>query len=410
MRRHTVQHHRHHTMNDRIDPNTTFDTGELHLQAQRLKREAERENKANMSKRNMLKIGALVTLIGLTVAWMGQDKIPDQSPIVAIMPNNTAPIASVVTAPTVTAPTPVKPIASIPVTANQTQVLPPMAAIAPPAPKAVDIDKSAQGLLAVNEQAIQMASEGNPRQAINLLEKSLIDHKEAGPLFDNLRRLYAGFATQSYQMAMEPGKNKPITVELAKASGAVTIQIAPQDMRARLSNTAQSATTTMPELPSSITLASAGVTSPVSTTNANTPSQQTTQPANTEATAPAGPPPLNANERKEASNAVMAVIKGWSDAWARQDVTAYIAAYAPTYKPKDMSRQEWEAYRKDRLTKPKFIRLELTDLKAYLVNNTRMRVTFSQTYASETLKTKDKKTLELELINDQWRIISETGR
>jgi len=75
-----------------------------------------------------------------------------------------------------------------------------------------------------------------------------------------------------------------------------------------------------------------------------------------------------------------------------------------------MSRHEWEAYRKDRLTKPKFIRLELTDLKAYLINNTHMRVTFSQSYASETLKTKDKKTLELELINDQWRIISETGR
>jgi hypothetical protein len=409
MRRHTVQHHRHHTMNDRMDPNTSFDPGELHLQAQRLKREAERQSSATISKRNMLKIGALITLIGLTVAWMGQDKIPEQTPIIALMPNNSAPTASVVTTPTVASPSVPKPapVATIPVTANQTQTLPPMAAIAPPAPKAVDIDKSAQGLLAVNEQAIQMASEGNPRQAINLLEKSLIDHKEAGPLFDNLRRLYAGFATQSYQMAMEPGKNKPITVELAKANGSVTIQIAPQDMRARVTASAPAATTSMPELPTSITLASSGLTAPAAPSVAT---NTTSAPVASEPPAPSGPPPLNANERKEASNAVMAVVKSWSDAWAKQDVAGYIAAYAPTYKPKDMSRLEWEAYRKDRLTKPKFIRLELTDLKAFLVSNTRMRVTFNQSYASETLKTKDKKTLELELINDQWRIISETGR
>jgi murein L,D-transpeptidase YafK len=115
-------------------------------------------------------------------------------------------------------------------------------------------------------------------------------------------------------------------------------------------------------------------------------------------------------EKAEANRSVMAAVKRWADAWSKQDPDAYIAMYAPTFKPKDMTRAQWEAYRRDRLTKPKSIRIELSDQKAIMLSAQKMRVTFTQQYMSDSLKTSDKKTLELELIDNQWRITLESGR
>jgi hypothetical protein len=370
----------------------------------------------------MLKIGGVLTLIGMGFAWLSQDPLPEQHTI-SLLPTPIQPPANTTATPTnsktespITTVTPVAPpvakSTTIPVVTPQTaaQQALPVPAIAPPKP--LEVEKTAPNkpnLQAINEQAIQLAVEGNPRQAVNLLEKSLIDHKEAGPMFENLRRLYAGFATQSYQLAMEPGKSKPVTVELLAQVGGtpITVPIAAQDMRARVVNNTLPAASALPTLPTETTvLASNTTTKPATEDKLTAPEAN---PTPTAAPAPVSTTP-SASERAEASKAVMAAVKGWADAWTKQDVAGYIGAYSDTYHPKDMDRKQWEDYRKDRLSKPKFIRLELTELKAFMVTKTQMRVTFSQGYSSDTLKTKDKKTLELELIENQWRIISESNR
>ncbi len=407
------------------------------VQGERLRRHRSRNRR-----QQVLKIGTVISVLALLIAWLGQDELPEQQIAIALpakeTPDTAAPSRPIAVKPAEPVAPPAPATTTIPVAPPQTkpaveQAVPAIqpSTVANTAPAQV-VATAGKDIQRINEQAIHLVNEGNPRQAINLLEKSLLEHKDAGPLFDNLRRLYAGFATQSYQLALEPGKAKPVTVELVKTSGeAVSVQIASLDMKARSASQAlPEKTTNLPELPAKTVLSSetstrlippvANAQSPaaeVQTAAATTTPIATTQPpvAVASITKPESPSVAVAKdpttaEKAEANRSVMAAVKRWADAWSKQDPDAYIAMYAPTFKPKDMTRAQWEAYRRDRLTKPKSIRIELSDQKAIMLSAQKMRVTFTQQYMSDSLKTSDKKTLELELIDNQWRITLESGR
>lgn len=67
-------------------------------------------------------------------------------------------------------------------------------------------------------------------------------------------------------------------------------------------------------------------------------------------------------------------------------------------------------YRQERILAPKRIKVELSDVKIVLVKPNLAKVSFLQSYTSDTLSARDQKTLELELINNAWLITSESGR
>ena len=102
-------------------------------------------------------------------------------------------------------------------------------------------------------------------------------------------------------------------------------------------------------------------------------------------------------------------VDAWAAAWARQDVDAYLGAYADAFQvPGGATREAWEAQRRERVLGPKSISVSLDDPRVDLVGDQRARVTFLQRYRSDRFKGSSRKTLVLGLSSDgRWRILEE---
>jgi outer membrane protein, adhesin transport system len=99
----------------------------------------------------------------------------------------------------------------------------------------------------------------------------------------------------------------------------------------------------------------------------------------------------------------------WIGAWNRKDLTGYLAAYAYNFTPaKGLSRTDWEKLRKTRLNKRGSILATITDTKALSCNAKTGAVSFSQSYGSDDYRDVVEKTLDLELVGKQWKIVRET--
>lgn len=276
-------------------------------------------------------------------------------------------------------------------------------------------DNNTSGALSdANKKAIELALSGQASQATVTLEQALLDDPQVGVVFDNLRRLYAGFASQSYQLALEPSKPKPITVELASSDSRIIVQldtpkanndvIKPTTTLSAVNTMRQSSATnhndleTIAEPPAPIT--------PVEKNLPATAPIKTTTPAIIEPT----PAQKEAAQRKANQQAIHQALKQWSEAWSKQDVKGYFSSYAPSYSPKSTTRKAWMDYRQERILAPKRIKVELSDVKIVLIKPNLARISFTQSYTSDTLSARNQKSLEFELINQSWLITNESGR
>ena len=105
------------------------------------------------------------------------------------------------------------------------------------------------------------------------------------------------------------------------------------------------------------------------------------------------------------------VVQAWAAAWAAKDVDKYLAFYAPEFTPEGgSSRQAWEAQRRSRISKPKEIKVAVSDLKVEPLAADRVQVTFTQDYTSDMLTNRATKVLELAQVQGQWRIRREYSR
>jgi tetratricopeptide (TPR) repeat protein len=110
-----------------------------------------------------------------------------------------------------------------------------------------------------------------------------------------------------------------------------------------------------------------------------------------------------------AAAGIEAAISRWAQAWSARDVDAYLAAYASDYTADRMTRANWEAQRRARITAPKSIEVGISDLKIEQQGDT-ASATFRQVYRSDRLTSTVTKTLKLALQNGEWRIVAETSR
>lgn len=114
-----------------------------------------------------------------------------------------------------------------------------------------------------------------------------------------------------------------------------------------------------------------------------------------------GPP---AKDAEGIRHAVLA----WAKAWSRQDMDGYLKAYASQFIPPErMSRNKWEAERKQRILSKKSISVEVRQLKIKLEDKT-ATVQFQQIYSSDNFTGNSRKTLEMVKQGDRWLILRET--
>ncbi len=106
---------------------------------------------------------------------------------------------------------------------------------------------------------------------------------------------------------------------------------------------------------------------------------------------------------------VLAAVHAWAQAWSRKDVDAYLAFYAKEFRtPKGEPRAEWEKGRRQRILAPKSISVTLDAPQVSRDGDARAKVSFRQSYQSDVLSSRGKKTLVLVKSTDgRWQILQE---
>jgi Flp pilus assembly protein TadD len=127
------------------------------------------------------------------------------------------------------------------------------------------------------------------------------------------------------------------------------------------------------------------------------------------AIAPATPPAPPAAAGDTA--AIEQVLRDWAAAWSSQDADRYLSFYAPDFTPEGgASRQVWEAQRRERIAKPRQIRVALSELRVAPQGAGRAQATFTQDYRSDALSNRSTKVLDLAQVGGRWQIRRETSR
>jgi hypothetical protein len=127
-----------------------------------------------------------------------------------------------------------------------------------------------------------------------------------------------------------------------------------------------------------------------------------------EALAPAATVPVEAPEPVPELPSASEAVFAWARAWSEQRVDDYLSSYSKEFvPPNDLSRAEWEAYRRERLLAPSSITLTLEAVTEEEIETGRARVTFDQAYETATYSDKVRKTVLLVWEDDSWRIAVE---
>jgi Flp pilus assembly protein TadD len=127
------------------------------------------------------------------------------------------------------------------------------------------------------------------------------------------------------------------------------------------------------------------------------------------AIAPATPPAPPAAAGDTA--AIEQVLRDWAAAWSSQDADRYLSFYAPDFTPEGgASRQAWETQRRERIAKPRQIRVGLSELRVVPQGAGRAQATFRQDYRSDALTNQSTKVLDLAQVDGRWQIRREASR
>lgn len=322
---------------------------------------------------------------------------------------------------------------------------------------------------AYNNLAVMAAGEGDYDRARNLLELALMTDSNYATIYRNLGSVYAEMARDSYGKALQLEDGQAY-LNLQALSGQGPVALAETQRQTAASELAPSAgdqsTTSVAETPQteapqpSLTAGaqeqqSASVVSqPLTPTqeqqsqaalaaqSANgadkgrevtTPSAQpqatqavaeaeaaqavatsapavqesTTAPAKP-STAASGPESPPAATEPATPLPVESFLRRWAQAWSDQDVERYLRHYADNYDPVgNRSLEEWRQQRRERLQRPDLIKVNLAEMEAVELADGRTQVTLIQSYTSDSYADKVRKVIDLQPVQDEWRIIRE---
>lgn len=134
------------------------------------------------------------------------------------------------------------------------------------------------------------------------------------------------------------------------------------------------------------------------------------KPAKVEPPKPAKPEPEKAAKPDTSErDAVLAQVHGWAKAWTSQNVDSYLGYYSQEFEPpKGLSRKAWADERRARIEGKGRIHVEVGGPEV-VVNGNTAKVTFRQTYESDRLTARSRKTLVLVKNGGKWQIKQEAS-
>ena len=275
-----------------------------------------------------------------------------------------------------------------------------------------------------NNLAVLFAENGEFDKARQALLAAIQTHPSYSTAHENLGDLYARMASMAYDRALEQDNgNESARLKLSAVNGLfsvpaqapVQVAAAPVPSRAVVKPTPEPANAAPIEPEPEPVEPDTTEPEPVEPEPvAQTPTvTEPLEPVTTAAVTPPAMQPAPAVVPTPAANPddVAAAVRRWAGAWSAQDVDTYLDSYAPEFRPANgASRASWNRYRRDRLTKPSFIDVQITDLAIDVQSSDRATAEFAQRYRSDNYEDQVRKTLAMVNVDGRWRIASETSQ
>ncbi len=308
-----------------------------------------------------------------------------------------------------------------------------------------------------NNLAVLYGAQGDYEKARGALEKAIRTNPAYATAYQNLGDVYAQLASQAYAKALQLDKNDAsvppklaLLRELASAPGgggtvvasattpiataaaasastsakpvqasapaapaptpspapAPTSAAAPASTSSAATTVVASAKTATPVSPSASAAVPAPKPAPTASSAASAPAASAASAVVAAVAKPAPKTPADAATVHIAD--VEAAVRAWAVAWSKRDMEAYFAAYLPDFSGQQGNRRAWEQERRDRIAARKRIKVDITELQVS-VNADKAQARFRQSYASDSLDTSSRKTLELvRSASGKWQIKRES--
>lgn len=307
-----------------------------------------------------------------------------------------------------------------------------------------------QSAAAHNNIAVILASQGRFDEARLSLESALKTHDAYATIHENIGQLYAHMAAEAYRKALNADKSEQKSVKTPQLAWVTSSELPPRPDTASLAQAKVPAPPVVmvenpivspppkpevppplrppappPSPPTSPPATSASRASPApapaSASHAPSPapaptaapSATTSNPSATPSPSPrpAEPtrPPAPTGGADDIQTIARSALTAWAEAWSRQDMRAYAAAYRPDFKGSLRNHAEWLEQRRQRIEPRKRIDVEVSDVRAERRGND-IEVSFRQDYTSDGMSVRSRKTVTLERVGDRWLISAETGR
>ena len=270
-----------------------------------------------------------------------------------------------------------------------------------------------------NNLAVLYSSKGQFEKARVALELAIQTHPSYSTAHENLGDIYAKLASQAYDKALQLDKgNGMVATKLnlvrdlfstnPKANTAPRITAAAAGMTAAPVAAVASNTAAAPRPPAVATAAAAAAANVAAAKPATPATIPTTAQAPAVAPKPATPDASGEPMRASGNAEVLNAVAKWAKDWAGKNPDGYLAAYAKSFKPEDgSSRAAWNASRRERITTPKRINVEVLGATVEMTSPAEAKVTFRQAYSSDALQTRSRKTLTMVKEGNTWLITRE---
>jgi tetratricopeptide (TPR) repeat protein len=230
-----------------------------------------------------------------------------------------------------------------------------------------------------NNLAVLYAAQGQYEQARKALEMAIRTHPSYAIAHENLGDVYAKMASEAYDKALKLDRsNKTAQTKLSLIRELFVTPAAKP--------------------------ASGAVPSGAPPAASPPPVASAPPPPKPAAAQPAAPTAAASDSTRE----VIAAVHGWAEAWSRQDVDSYLGYYSREFStPGGESWDAWAATRRERLRRPKSIEVSIDSPRVTFDGNSRVVVTFRQSYQSDTLRSVGGKKLTMVKSTDRWLIVQE---
>jgi Flp pilus assembly protein TadD len=247
-----------------------------------------------------------------------------------------------------------------------------------------------------NNLAVLYADKGDYDKARKSLETAIKTHPSYATAHENLGDIYARLASEAYSKAFKLDTSN----SRAQNKLAMITDLFDGSKAAAKSSTSVPATKPIVATNESVKTAevkSAEIQKPV----------EKAKP--TEVKKPEATSSVVSSSMANQDAAILDSVNQWAKAWSAQDVNQYLASYASTFDPRGgQSRKAWENTRRQRVSAPKGISVEVGSPKVTIKNDSEAKVVFYQTYTADGRKSQStNKTLMMKKEGNVWLINEE---